>query len=174
VDWSKALFQVIDLRSFSSVWYWIAVAVVWSSVSHYVLGVPHDLIMRARRKTGTAEQDVHDLVRINVNRMVHIGQTAGLLLAAFACFMLTSLAIMGFYYHIELAEALFLLALPLSIVGILTLSTAQRIARDWPEGNALYETLYRHRVWTQIIGMMAVFVTAMYGMYQNLGIVRGL
>ena len=174
MDWSKALFQVIDLRSFSSLWYWIVVAVTWSSISHYVLGVPYDLITRARRNDQAGMDDLTDLVRINVNRLLHISQTAGMVLIGFACFMLTSLALLGFYYRIELAQAVFLLALPVSFVGMVTLSTARLIRATEPEGTLLIAALHRHRLWTQIIGMIAIFVTAMYGMYQNLDVVRGL
>lgn len=174
MDWSKALFQVIDLRSFSSLWYWIVVAVTWSSISHYVLGVPYDLITRARRRGGSDMVDLTDLVRINVNRLLHISQSAGMILTAFICFLLTFLGLLGFYYKIELAEAIFLLAFPLSAVGAVTLSTARLIRATEPEGEQLIATLHRHRLWTQIIGMIAIFVTAMYGMYQNLDVVRGL
>lgn len=174
MDWSRALFQVIDLRSFSSIWYWIVLAVLWSSVSHWVLGVPYDLIQRAKRRGGEAQDDMVDLVRINVNRMLSIAATAGLLLMGFICFALSSLGILGFWYGIELAQAIFLLALPLSLVGAVSLSTARLIRATEPMGDALFATLNRHRLWTQIIGMIAIFVTAMYGMYQNLDVVRGL
>lgn len=172
MDWSQALFQVIDLRSFSSIWYWMVVAVIWSSVSHWVLGVPYDLIQRARRRGGEAEQDLRDIVRVNVNRLLHISQVAGSLLTGFLCFLLTSLLILGFFYGVELAQAVFLLALPLTIVGAVSLSSAQGIAVKSPQGEELYAALYRHRLWTQIIGMVAIFFTAMWGMYQNLDIVR--
>ena len=89
MDWSRALFQIIDLQSFSSLWYWIVVAVTWSSVSHFVLGIPYDLISRARRKGGQAEQDLVDLVRINVNRLLQIAQSAGLVLMGTVCFALS-------------------------------------------------------------------------------------
>ena len=174
VDWSDALLQVIDLRSFSSVWYWIVLAVVWSSVSHWVLGVPYDLITRARRRGGQAQQDLEDIVRVNVNRLLNIAQSAGIVLTGFIFFTLTVLANLGFYHGIELAEAIFLLAMPLSIVGAVSVSTARKIATTQPEGEALYSALFRHRLWTQIIGMIAIFVTALYGMYQNLDVVRGL
>ena len=174
MDWSEALIQVIDLRSFSSVWYWIGLAVVWSSVSHWVLGVPYDLIMRARRNKGQDLEDMTDLVRINVRRMLNIAQSAGLLITGFISFVLTSLVVLGFYYDVELAQALFLLALPLSIVGAVSLSTCRLIFARNPEPEDLFAILLRHRVWTQIIGMAAIFVTAMYGMYQNLLIIRGL
>ena len=48
-------------------------AVLWSSVSHWVLGVPYDSIMRARRgKPPEAMRDLHDLTRVNVNRILFI------------------------------------------------------------------------------------------------------
>lgn len=174
LDWSRALFQVIDLRSFSSLWYWIAVVVLWSSVSHWVLGVPFDLIQRARRSGGEAEEDLVDMVRINVNRLLSIAASAGLILIAFVGFMLTSLGVLGFWYQVELAQATFLMALPLSLVGAVSLSTARLIRATEPMGDPLYAVLHRHRLWTQVIGMIAIFVTAMFGMYQNLDVVRGL
>jgi hypothetical protein len=54
LGWYSNVFEVIDMRSFSSLWYWIALAVMWSSASHYVLGVPFDLVQRARRRGGQA------------------------------------------------------------------------------------------------------------------------
>lgn len=174
LDWSEALFQVISLRSFSSIWYWMVLAVVWSSVSHWVLGIPYDLIQRARRQGGQAERDLEDIVRVNVNRMLHIAQSGGLALTVVSSFLLTLIAALGFWYDLELAQAIFFLALPLAVVGLVSLRSARGIAETMPQGAALYAALYRHRLWTQIIGMIAIFLTAMYGMYQNLDVVRGL
>lgn len=174
MEWSDVLFQVIDLRSFSSLWYWIVVVVVWSSASHWVLGVPYDLISRARRQGGQAYQDFSDLVRINVNRILLISGAAGLIATMILCFLLTSLLILGFFYGLELAQALLLLLAPVSLVVVLSLSTARKIAETQPEGEALFSVLGRHRLWTQIIGMVAIFITAMYGMYENLSAVRSL
>ena len=173
MNWTNSLFEVIDMRSFSNLWFWIALAVVWSSVSHYVLGVPYDMIQKARKKGGQAEVDLHDLVRINVNRLLYIGRVSGLVLLAFLSFMLTSLAILAFWYDVEFAQAIFLLAFPMTLVGALSLSTARLIASTKPEGEALYKRLSRHRVYTQFIGMISIFVTAMYGMYQNLAVGPG-
>jgi len=172
VDWSEALFQVIDLRSFSSIWYWMVVAVVWSSVSHWVLGVPFDLIQRARRNGGEAEQDLVDIVRVNVNRLLSISEIAGTLLTLFACFLLTLLVTLGFFYGLEMSQAIFLLAFPLSIVGVVSFYSANKIRQTEPEGDDLFAQLARHRLITQVIGMLSVFVTAMWGMYQNLDVVR--
>jgi len=170
LDWYEMVFEVIDMRSFSNLWYWIALAVFWSTTSHWVLGVPYDMVLRARRHGGQAEIDLHDIVRINTNRILYIVRVSGFWLLAFSCFILTMLGVLGFYYWIEFAQALFLLALPMSIVGVLTLLTARKIVDEQPSGKALRKRLLRHRIVTQGIGMISIFVTALFGMYQNMSI----
>jgi len=170
VDWYQSLFELIDMRSFSNLWFWIALGVVWSTASYYVLGVPFDMIQRSRRQGDQANADLEDMVRINVNRLLYIAHVTGLLAASFVCFALTTLAILAFYYKVEFAQALFLLALPLTGVGLLSVSTARLIQSEDATGERLYKRLMRHRLYTQIIGMIAIFVTAMWGMYQNLSV----
>ncbi|MEL6522225.1 MAG: component of SufBCD complex [Pseudomonadota bacterium] len=168
MDWYETVFELIDLRSFSNLWYWIALAVVWSSASHYVLGVPYDMVHRAKRNGGAAEEDLQDLVRVNVNRILYITDLSGLWILAFGCFLLTALAIMGFVYWVEFAQAVFLIAFPLCILLALTVRTARVIVRT--DGHNLYTRLYRHRVVTQIIGMISIFVTSVWGMLQNMAL----
>ena len=110
MSWTQTLFELIDMRSFSNLWYWIVLAVVWSTASHWVLGVPYDMVLRAKRQGGQAEADLEDIVRINVNRLLYIGQVSGLWLAGFACFFLTMLVLLGFVYGVEFAQAVLLLA----------------------------------------------------------------
>ncbi|SLN16545.1 hypothetical protein PSJ8397_00429 [Pseudooctadecabacter jejudonensis] len=158
------------MRSFSNLWFWIALAVMWSSVSHWVLGVPYDMIQRAKKLGGQAELDLQDMVRINVNRLLYIANVSGLVLLTVVSFILTSLVILAFLYDVEIAQAVFLLAFPMTLVGALSLNTAKIIARDDPQGEALHKRLSSHRVATQFIGMISIFVTAMYGMYKNLAV----
>jgi hypothetical protein len=170
LDWYQTLFELIDMRSFSNLWFWIVLAVVWSTASHWVLGVPYDMVLRAKRQGEQAQIDLEDLVRINMNRLLYIGQISGLWLAGFACFFLTILALLGFVYKLEFAQAVFLLALPLSMVGMLSLSTARIIQAEQSTGDLLFKRLNRHRLYTQIIGMVSIFVTALWGMYQNVNL----
>ena len=149
-------------------WYWIALAVVWSSAAHYGLGVPYDLVQRARRKGGQAEVDLEDMVRINCNRMLFIGSISGLWIIGLVCFFLTGLAGLGFIYRVELAQAVFLIAFPLSIVGGMSLSMARLIVDQGLTGEELQKRLLRHRVLIQVIGIVSIFITAMWGMYQNM------
>lgn len=158
------------MRSFSNLWFWIALAVVWSTTSHWVLGVPYDMVTRARRQQGQAVADLEDIARVNVNRLLYIARVSGLWLLGLGCFILSGLAVLGFYYRIEFAQALFLLGFPMSVVGLLSLSTARLIEVEQSTGELLCKRLTRHRIYTQMIGTLSIFVTALWGMYQNISI----
>ncbi len=158
------------MRSFSNLWYWIALAVTWSSASHWVLGVPWDMALRARRMGGEAERDFEDVVRANVNRLLNLADLAGVALMAFGTFGLASLLILGFWYGIEFCQAVVLLALPLALVGLLSVRAARRIRAMGETGDVLRRRLARHRIAIQAIGMLSIFVTAFWGMLQNFNI----
>lgn len=168
LDWYKTVFDLIDLRSFSNLWFWIVLAVLWSTTSHWVLGVPFDMITRARKHGGEAAQDLHDLVGINIRRLLYIAGMSGIWLIAIAAFFFTTLAVLGFVYRVEFAQAVFLLMAPMALVFALSLSAAQQIATQGLEGADLYRRLVRHRMTTQAIGMVSIFITSLWGMWQNM------
>ena len=168
MDLHQTIFEMIDMRSFSNLWFWIALAVLWSTASHWVIGVPFDMVVRARRHGGQAEVDLEDIVRVNVNRLLYITHVSGLWLLGFGCFLLTGLFVLGFAYGVEFAQAVFLLALPMSLLFAMSLSTARLIAAHRLSGEELRKRLGRHRIYTQMLGVVSIFVTALWGMYQNL------
>lgn len=170
MQWYETIFELIDMRSFSNLWFWVMLAVQWSMASHWVLGVPFDLLLRARRKGGQAQQDLEDMARINVNRLLYITHVSGLWIAGFIAFLLTVLVLLGFVYRIEFAQAVLCLFLPMVLVGMLTLRAAHRIADGEHRGEALQKRLIRLRLATQGIGMVAILVTSLWGMYQNMQI----
>ena len=170
VHWYENVFELIDMRSFSNLWYWIALAVVWSTSSHWVLGVPFDMVQRAKRHGGTAEADLQAMVRINTARLLWIAQVSGLWLLGIVFFLLTILAMLGFYYRIEFAQALFLILAPMSLVGALSLRAARRVAAGAGVAADLYRQLTWHRITVQAIGMVSILVTSMWGMWQNMQI----
>ena len=171
VDWYQEIFEVIDMRSFSNLWYWIALAVVWSSASHWILGVPFDMVTRVRRdRSGQAEQDLEAIVRVNVNRMLLIAQVSGLWIFGLVCFVMTGLVLLGWVYAVEFAQAVFLLGFPICIVTLLSLRTAHKISEATPPAKELCRIMSRLRLGTQIIGTISIFVTSIWGMYQNLAI----
>jgi len=170
LDLSQTVFELIDMRSFSNLWYWIALAVAWSSASHWVLGVPWDTVLRARRVGGQSEQDLTDLVRINSNRILHIADVSGVWLILLSFFVHTLLIGLGFFYAVEFAQAVFLILGPMTLVGAMSVRTARIIRAESCVGDDLRRRLGRHRFWVQLIGMLSIFVTSLWGMYQNFSI----
>lgn len=168
MQWYETVFELIDLRSFSNLWYWIALAVLWSTASHWVLGVPYDLVTRAKRQGGEAAEDLAHMVQINIRRLLYIARVSGLWLVGITSLMLTSLLLLGFVYDIEFAQAVFLLAAPMTLVGIISLSAARRLEASPLEAADLCRRLTFHRMKVQAIGMVSIFVTAMWGMWQNM------
>lgn len=162
--------EVIDLRSFSNLWYWIALATLWSSVSHWVLGVPHDMIQRARREGGQVQADVEDLVRININRLMHVVDQGAWMLVGMAAFWVSGLLVLAIWYRVEFAQALLLLVGPLMLVVWVSIRSGRKIMAEGGKGEPLFRRLTIHRRIVQVIGMLAITVTAFYGTWQNISV----
>lgn len=167
-DIFQTVTEVIDLRSFSNLWFWIALAVLWSTASHWVIGVPNDMIARAKRGQEAALADVELLAGVYGRRLIYTYETAGIWLTGFTTFALTGLGIAGLIYGIEICQALFLMAVPMSIVGAQSIQTAYET--QGLTGDALLTKMGWHRLIVQVIGAISIFVTAMFGMWTNLNV----
>ena len=167
MTWYETVFELIDMRSFSNLWYWIALAVVWSSASHWVLGVPFDMVQRARRMGGQAQADLEAIAHVNARRILMIRDVAGTGLVSLSFALLTGLALLAFWYWLEFAQAVFCLAFPMSIVGLLSIRTAARVEARDEGGEDLRERLTRHRFATQLVGVVSILGTSLFGMWQN-------
>lgn len=168
MDWTETIARVIALNTFSSVWYWLTVIVSWSVASNWLIGIPFDMLFRARKVTEPEAADLEALVDINVRRIVFFEQTFGPWIIALVTFVLSGLGMMGFFYQFELAQGLFFLAAPMTVVLIINLRFAHELSAVPLHGKALVRRLFVVRLWTQVIAMLALFFTAMYGMYFNL------
>ncbi|MEK6217539.1 MAG: component of SufBCD complex [Boseongicola sp.] len=169
MDWYETVFEVNDMRSYSNLWYWIALAVLWSSVSHWVLGVPFDMIIRARRDADEESlADLHDLVRVNVRRILYIVETSGSWMLLFGSTVFTVFLLLAVLYDVEFAQAVLLLAGPLGLLGAQSVWTSRKIRANGDHGEVLVRRLMKHRFLTQMIGVVSIFATAMYGMFKNL------
>jgi hypothetical protein len=163
-----SVFSTIDLNSFSSIWFWIALAVAWSNTTHFILGVPFDLVQRARRKGGFEMDDLEVLAAIQARRRMQILRVGGVWMVGIWTAILTALAMLGFVYGFELAQAFTLLLVPLTIAAILSVRLAARIEAAPPRGEDLVRTISRHRMLIQSIGLLSILVTTMWGSWYNL------
>lgn len=171
LQWYQTIFELIDMRSFSNLWYWVGLSIFWSTVGHWVLGVPHDLIRRAEKNEDPhARPDVETLVAVYVRRLLFIARTAGVWMVAFLSFVLSGLVLLAVRYGVEFAQAVLCLLLPACLVFLLTLRTARMIEAGENAGPALLRRLRRHRQAVQVVGMVSIFFTGVFGMYQNLSI----
>lgn len=161
MDWTKTLFDVMDLRSFSSVWFWIAVLVLHSRLGSNVLGVPLDAITRARRDGGAELDDVIADVFINIRRLRHVTAGSGTLLVGLACFLHVSLIVLGWGYGLSLAKAAELLFVPYTASVVLSIVTAQEILTTTPDAPRILDLLQRQRRRMQTIGFAALLVTGL-------------
>lgn len=162
------------MRSFSNLWYWIALAVLWSTASHWVIGVPFDLIQRARRRGGAAVDEVGALLVLNAQRFARIWHEGGLALTMGVSFALASAMLLGFWYDVEFAQAVVLMVGPLLIVWAMTVRRALEIEAAMSAGRmeprVMLNMLVLHRLKVQVVGMIAVTFTAFWGMMQNFDI----
>ena len=168
MDWTETILRVIELRTFSSIWYWMTVIVSWAIASHWLIGVPFDLLFRARKCEPQEITDLEAIVDINVRRFTGLTDRAGPLLLGFITFVLVGLGMAGFYYGLEMAQGFFVLGAPLTIVVFMNIKVAHELRANPLAGSELVSRLFRMRVWSQVIGMIAIFFTAMYGMWFNL------
>ena len=76
------------------------------------------------------------------------------------------LALLGFLYRVEFAQAILLLFLPLMLVAWVTLRAARKV--DGLDASDLGNLLFRTRRLIQFLGIVSIFVTSMWGMWVNL------
>jgi hypothetical protein len=153
------VFQVFGTASLDSFWYWVLSILIWSLVCNRTLGVPHDMVRRARRAPETAER-VDLLALIGAERIGRLHDLAGVPLAALGGFGLAVAGVAAFGLGLELAKAAFLLAFPLSIVAVSTLRLALVVRRRRLGGPLLRRLLAVRRFWHTVVAIAAIMVTA--------------
>lgn len=156
-------FAGIDVRSFDNVWYWFAVAAFWTAAGSRALGIPFAMAGRARRRGGQEAADLDALAAIAARRAAGLARAAAVPAVALASCGLSMLAVLGFRYGSEFAQAAFLLAMPAALLGLLRMRLALRLERERLTGEALWRALSRHRAATQALGAVSILLAAFWG-----------
>lgn len=170
MPWYDLLLTLVDFRSFSNLWYWLALAVTWSVASYRILGVPFDVIERAGQGGDQARIDLGDYLRLTCGRLLEIEGRAGPWIVGFYGFGFTSLAMLAVGYGVEFAQALLLLFGPFVLVSVINLRLARRIMSGEMTFEEVVPALRNHRRKVQVIGMLSILVTVFFGMAHNLNI----
>lgn len=164
----ESIFSLLDPRSFSSLWYWIMVGLIWTNVMNRPLGVPLDMIRDAQAGDDQAASDVHALTDMSIRRRNQMLASLGYWRAAVWSFSLTVLALLAIRYRLELAQAILLVAAPLGLTAYLTDRASARITRETSTGQDLYKRLLRLKLFIQVVAFSSVFFTAVWGMLHTL------
>lgn len=149
------MLRLIASASFDSVWYWVLQVVVWTLVCYRTLGVPHDMLIRARREPAVAER-VALLAGLSAERLGGIYDLAGAAFAAVAGFVLAALAALGFLSGLEGAQAAFVLLLPLAVIAYSKVRLALFVRGRKMARPRLVLILARRRFWHQAIAVVAM------------------
>nr|WP_279577978.1 hypothetical protein [Paracoccus versutus] len=173
----EGILALLDSRSFGSIWFWVILTLAWTMAGRRILGVPSDVISGAVGAEPGPRDDPAALVLLDWLSLTlprwRIDRRKGAILLGLGSFLLTTLAILGFGYGLEMAQALVLLVLPFALLFGLELRLARRLravlARaevGQPVNEAGAEAarlMRRHRMVILAMSILVVALTAFYG-----------
>lgn len=170
--------QLLDTRSFPSLWYWLLLAAAWTFSLRGALGVPPEVAARAARLDPDAPDAPEAMALLDWLSLVlprwRLGRGEAALLTGLVAFGLSALAGLGFGQGLELAQATFLLLAPLALLAALRLRLAARLAAELAAAQrgrvpvnaaalAAARRLGRHRAAALGLAMLAVTAAAAWG-----------
>ncbi|MFT3974541.1 MAG: hypothetical protein QM699_14135 [Amaricoccus sp.] len=156
------MIRLLATAHFDSPWYWVLHVVVWSVVCARTLGVPTDMLVRARRD-GDAAARVDLLAGIAAERVAGVSDRAGPAIAAAAGFVIAGLAGIGFGSGIEAAQAVLFLLAPLAAIGYSNVRLSLYLRQSRLVGPHLVLALGWRRICHQtiaVVAMLAAIATA--------------
>nr|WP_252733523.1 hypothetical protein [Paracoccus marinaquae] len=172
------MISLLDSRSFGTVWFWLVLIGMWSAVGRNVLGVPSEVLARACRARAAGEPEgpaviaLLDWLSLTLPRW-RLGAREGAIFLGVVSFLLTSLALFGFRYGLEFAQALTLLLLPFAVLFWLRVLLARRLlplleageAGDRPVSGVAADAvrhMINHRRLVLVLSIVAVAGTALW------------
>ncbi|MEM6618844.1 MAG: component of SufBCD complex [Pseudomonadota bacterium] len=160
--------EVIGSRSFASIWYWIVFALLWTRTTHWTLGVPYEDARSAALAGGQHARDFEVMMEIAARKRLVIIESSPTAIVGLGAFLLATVFMLGFWFGIQFMQATFLLVFPLTLVTTMSVRLAQRVHYGGLRGATLYRAYVWHRRIKQVIGAVAIFFAAFWGVSQTL------
>lgn len=163
-----AAILMLDPGAFDSLWYWLFVILFWAQATARVLGVPVALIDRAAAGDGAAMAEGAPILARECARRRSGAGRARPWQAAVVGFGLALLAVLGFGYGLEIAQAGVLILGPAALgtlreaVLVRDLAALDADAEPWP-------LLRAHRRAMRALAILSVAVAAFWGAATVLG-----
>lgn len=171
------ILTLLDSRSFGAIWFWVLLLFAWSLAGRRVLGVPSDVFGSVGKSASLPGDDPAAMLLLDWLSLTlpcrNIGRGEGALLLGLGAFVLTTLAVLGFEYGLEMAQALVLLMLPFALLFLAEMRLARRLAevlRQAESGGSVNRAgaeaarlMRRHRLLITVLSVIVVALTALYG-----------
>jgi hypothetical protein len=155
--------ELFRTKSFDNIWYWLMLSVAWSVTTQWTLGVGNHDARAAMDKGGKYMSDFETLVRIYCDRMHENAKRYGSQAMFGFCFVLASLATLGFWFWILFAQAMFFLVFPFCVTTLISVMYAHRQVEDPRTGKDLVKRYRKLRLLKQTIGVFTITTTSFWG-----------
>ncbi|MFC0199128.1 hypothetical protein [Paracoccus rhizosphaerae] len=174
-----SLIGLLDSRSFMTIWYWLTLIGMWSATGRSVLGVPSEVLARARAARAKGDIDgpaviaLLDWLSLVLPRW-QLGPREGVVFLGVTSFLMSSMTVLGFVFWLELAQALVLLLFPFWLLFWMRTRLARRLmpviegAQDdrlslAEAGAECARKMAWHRTLVTMLSIAAVAVTVLWG-----------
>jgi hypothetical protein len=147
-------------QSFSNLWYWVIVIWAVGGLPHRPLGVPDDVIIRAHSGDRVALADMHMMLAPQARHMTQPIPAQDIIATASGMFALSALATLGWGYGVGVAQAGFLILLPLMIKYMLAKQVAQHMIKTTFQ--TALDDLRRYQRHLRLVRFVCLFATAFW------------
>lgn len=146
----------IDFSTFSSIWYWLFLALAWSSRTHWTIGAPFDAVIRADKRGGKWEDDLDAIVHAMSARFALFMRRGGPWVVGVMTFVVAGLVSASFVTQSEMVRGLTALVVPMLVAEIGDVRLALRIHDTGLRGYDLRRALVWRRFLNQVTGLASL------------------
>lgn len=158
-----AFLESLEYLTFTSAWYWVFIALAWSSRAHWTISIPFDAIVRAERRGAQWEEDLDNLAQIMSRRVNHFARGGGVWGVAIVTFALAALITGSIVTQSQFVRGLTAVAVPMAIAAFGDIRLALRIHDTGLRGYHLRRALVWRRFLNQATGLFSLLLAASMG-----------
>ena len=160
----------IQFNSFSNAWFWFTLISLWAVFSQMYFGLSYNQLRLARFKYPERQTAIIKALELYIERSAWTGsQELSSKFAGVVAFLLSFWAVTAFYYRVELLQALFLLAVPISLSFIWRWRLLKKLAEDLPDFEKVFIKIRKIRICTLVCSLMTIFFSTFWGVRMVLG-----
>lgn len=126
---TQGILTILDSRSFGSIWFWLLLTLAWTLAGRRIAGVPAEVLAaigKPQSPDDAASMLLLDWLSLTLPRR-RMGHAEAAVLLGVSAFVGTALFVLGFFYGLEMAQALVLLLLPFGLLFAADIRLSRRL-----------------------------------------------